>query len=136
MKSISVAEFCVVGVDPTVFKTHGVRCWRDANGVIYRDDVLVTATREDAYLVSLTCGQTCYLYVNVDAEPNGYLVEAHQSELAKLFAEGKVADYTLLHKTIGLPKSFTIVTEPICVGKVYPVYFEFVHVEQKLWSGI
>jgi hypothetical protein len=126
-------EFCIIGIDKTIFKTHGVEYWRSDNGVVYRDDVLVTVP-DDAHLVCLVCGQTRYLYVNMNAKPNGYLVEAHESELAKLFAEEKIMNYIVLNKTVGLPKSFTVVAEPIFVGKLYSVYFKFVYVEQKLWQ--
>jgi hypothetical protein len=138
MNNTKVTSFNVIGVDPTRFWTDGKGFWRDNDGKIFIDRVLVTLSREDAYWVSLSCGQICYLHIDFNKEPNGYILETQESNLSRLFQDGKISGYTILKeakKLDGIPESFTVLSpeEAEALGdykpEMKPVYFEFVYME-------
>jgi hypothetical protein len=128
-------QFCVIGIDPTRYWTDGYGYWRDdENGQVYRDDILVTLTKEDAYWVAKDCGQICYVFVDTEPEkPNGYLVGAEEEELRKLFEAKQISGYTVFdRKPKDIPQVFTIVDSleglQELQGTVRPVFYEFVYV--------
>jgi hypothetical protein len=133
-----VTEFNVIGVDPTKFWVDGYGLWRDEEGRVFKDAILVTLRQDDAYWVSVACGQICYLHVNTwSQEPNGYLLELSEAELAKLFEQEKITGYTVIeNKTKDIPQTFTVVSKEeaetlnVSKDKLQPVYYEFVYVQQ------
>jgi hypothetical protein len=132
-----VTAFNVVGIDPTRFWTDGYGYWKE-DGTVYKDSILVTLTKEDAYWVAVSCGQICFLHVDMEGDPNGYLLVLSENELAKLFEQGKITGYTVItkKKTNGIPKTFSVVSreEAEALGvfgdKLQPVRYEFVYTKQ------
>jgi hypothetical protein len=132
-----VTTFNIVGIDPTRFWTDGRGFWRDDEGKVFVDAVLLTLSKEDAYWVSVACGQVCFLHVDFEKEPNGYILEAKESDLSRLFQDGRITGYTVLKEVKlkdGIPETFTVLSpeEAEALPADYkawlrPVYFEFVY---------
>ena len=131
-----VREWNIIGIDPTRFRVDGRGYWRDDEGRVFEDAVLVLHNREDSYWVAFSCGQVCYLYLNLDRDPNGYLLELPEAELNRLFQDSRITGYTVL-KGKGLdealPKSFTVLSaeeaEAFKGRKLTPIFYEFVYVQ-------
>jgi hypothetical protein len=131
-------QFNVVGIDPTRFLADGYGFWRDENERIFKDNVLVTFSKEDAYWASVACGQICYLHVSYEGAFNGYLLEIDEAQLAELFNKEKVTGYTVItnpSKLEGIPQCFTVLSpeEAKQLGLVEglrPVFYEFVYVRR------
>ena len=136
MTPFNITQFNIIGIDPTRFRVDGYGYWRDEEGKVFKDAILVLLSREDAYWVSLSCGQICFLHVDLERDPNGYLLELEEGELAGLFEEGKITGYTVL-KRRGvdrgvIPKSFTVLSADEAKAfeglELKPIHFEFVYV--------
>jgi hypothetical protein len=132
----TMKQFTIIGIDPTRYWSDGYGYWRDEDGRVFVDNVLVCPTKEEAYWVSLDNGQICYLFVDLEGEPNGYLVKAEAEELKSLFEAEKITGYTVFHKKPkdDLPQVFTIVDGleglPAKLQKTAkPVFYEFVYVK-------
>jgi hypothetical protein len=134
----NIKTFNVVGIDPTRFWKDGFGLWKE-DGTVFKDDILVTLTKEEAYWVSVSCGQICFLHVDLEnANPNGYILEATEAELSRLFEEEKITGYTIItnpSRLEGIPESFTILSpeEAERLGANYdlrPVYYDFVYIKQ------
>ena len=133
-----VSSFNVVGVDPLRFWSDGYGYWRE-DGKIFRDDVLVTVEKEDAYLASVSCGQICFLHVSYEGEPNGYLLELDEEVLRGFFEEEKITGYTVISnpkRLEGIPECFTVISKEeaerldVAEEALRPVYYEFCYVKK------
>jgi hypothetical protein len=128
-------ELNVIGIDPTRFRVDGKGYWRDDEGRVFEDAVLVLQSREDAYWVSFACGQVCFLHLSFVREPNGYLLELPEKELESLFRDGKISGFTVLTRRLdeSVPKSFTVLSadeaEAVGAETLTPVHYEFVYVK-------
>jgi hypothetical protein len=132
-----VREWNIIGIDPTRFRVDGRGYWRDDEGRVFEDAVLVLQNREDAYWVSLACGQICFLHLSHVKEPNGYLLELPEAELNCLFQDSRITGYTVLKRKgldEALPKSFTVLSadeaEAFKGRELTPIFYEFVYVQQ------
>jgi hypothetical protein len=134
----NIKTFNVVGIDPTRFWADGYGYWAE-DGKVYKDSILVTLTKEDAYWVAVSCGQICFLHVELETQsPNGYLLVLSEAELAKLFEQGKITGYTVITNRVtnGIPKTFSVVSREevealgVSAEKLQPVRYEFVYTKQ------
>jgi len=134
-----VTAFNVVGIDPSRFWVDGYGYWREDEKV-FKDAVLVTPTKEDAYWVSVTCGQICFLHVDTENSPNGYLLEEEETVLSELFGRGLITGYTVItnpSRLEGIPECFSVLSQEeaeklgVEKQKLRPVYYEFVYTKRK-----
>jgi hypothetical protein len=134
-----VTAFNVVGIDPSRYWMDGYGYWTE-DGKVYEDAVLVTLTKEDAFWVSVTCGQLCFLHVDMETQnPNGYLLEEAEAVLKDLFERGDVTGYTVItnpSRLEGIPECFSVLSKEeaeklgVIRWRLRPVYYEFVYTKQ------